>query len=221
MPCVGCIKRKEMNMGVTGNFWMRFIGKPNGVFMKGAPGNFIHGQKYKVPYGHSKFPYWELLEEEPVLQVFDDVGNSVYEDAVYTPDEPGEEVVVDKDSEWSYTETEEYEVTVSEPVEVEVTASTQTQGVEMNTHTPMIIDGVDYSPNAPAILEPYGTFSPATGEVGEHKDELVAKNRGEQSPELTRDDLLKVLSDAGVEVKPRTRTTTLKKMIDELEEAKE
>ena len=71
-----------MNMGVTGNYWMKFIGKPNGKLMKNAPGNFIHGKKYKVPYGHSKFAFWQMLEEEPVLKIVEDDGDSVFDDEV-------------------------------------------------------------------------------------------------------------------------------------------
>jgi hypothetical protein len=194
-----------MNMGITGNFKMRFVGKPNGVFMKGAPGNFKHGEVYTVPFGHSKFKFWEMLEEEPVLKApelssGDDVWN--YEEEIYVP---------------------EPEITVSEPEVVEVTTTETVQGVEMNTHTPIMRDGVDYSPNAPAVLEPYGTFNTGTGEVGDHQEKL-AKKKGEAILDLdtkvdnmTRGVLLGILKDAGVAVKKRTRTTTLRKMVDNLE----
>ncbi len=217
-PCIGCIKRKEMNMGITGNFRMKFIGKPNGVFMKNAPGNFKHGETYVVPYGHSKFPYWEMIDPEPKLVVPEDTDS--FEDAYFVPDD----MVDDSPDEWSYSAPEEVEITVSEPVEETVTVSTPVQGVEMNTRSPRIVDGVDYDPHAPAILEPYGTFNHKTGKVDEHQDELVKKNRGEAILDLavkvdnmSRGVLLGILKEADVEVKKGTRTTTLRKMVDSLD----
>ena len=89
------------------------------------------------------------------------------------------------------------------------------QGIEPETHTPHIVDGVDYSPNAPAVLEPYGTFNAKTGKVDDHQDELVEKNRGEKLIDLEvkvdnmeRGVLLEILKDVGVPVKKGTRTTT-------------
>jgi hypothetical protein len=208
-----------MNMGITGNFKMRFIGKPNGVLMKNAPGNFIHGKTYTVPYGHSKFKFWELLEPVPELKVPEDTDS--FEEAYFVPDEPDTFVV----DEWSYTAPEEVEITVSEPIIEEVTVSDSVQEVEMTTYIPHIVDGVDYNPKAPAILEPYGTFSRKTGGIGEHKEELIKKNRGEAVLDLdvkidnmSRGVLLEILKDVGVPVKKGTRTTTLRKMVDSLGE---
>ena len=200
-------------MGITGKFRMKFIGKPKGKLMKNAPGNFVHGEIYVVPYGHSKFKFWEMVDPEPKLVIPEDTES--FEEAYFIP----------TTDEWSYDGDEpEVEVTVSEPEEEEVTVSEPVQGVEMNTHTPMIVDGVDYSLNAPAVIEPYMTYT-KDGKLVEHSEDLVKKNRGEQILDLdtkvdnmSRGVLLNILKDAGVEVKPRTRTTTLRKMVDSLEE---
>lgn len=48
---------------------MKFVGKPNGILMKGAPRNYIHGNIYDVPWGYAKDKFWEPLETRPVLKV--------------------------------------------------------------------------------------------------------------------------------------------------------
>jgi hypothetical protein len=66
----------------------KFIGKPNGKFMKGAPGNYIHGQIYEVSFRQTKFPFWELLDPPPVLKVPDaQVEDSVFEGDVFVPEQ--------------------------------------------------------------------------------------------------------------------------------------
>jgi len=84
-PCVGCGKKMSV---IDGSFKMRFIGKPQGKLMKGAPGSYEHGKTYMMSYRHSEFPYWELLEKPPKLTVPDQtVEDSVFEDSVFVPDE--------------------------------------------------------------------------------------------------------------------------------------
>ena len=65
---------------------MRFVGKPNGKLLRGAPGNYIHGQVYQMSFNNSKFKFWELVEEEPVLTVPEDT-ESIYEEPIYVPAE--------------------------------------------------------------------------------------------------------------------------------------
>lgn len=48
---------------------MKFIGKPNGKFMKGAPGSYTHGAIYYMPFKHSNFNYWELVEKPPEMAI--------------------------------------------------------------------------------------------------------------------------------------------------------
>ena len=64
-PC----KCDPMNENLTGFTMMRFIGKPNGVYMKGAPGRFRQGEVYRVPWIYAKMAYWEPLDPIPELKV--------------------------------------------------------------------------------------------------------------------------------------------------------
>ena len=248
-----------MNMGITGNFKMRFIGRPEGKLMKNAPGNFEHGKIYVVPYGHSKFKFWEMIDPEPKLVVpestesFEEAfyvpkDEELFEDTTYVPSELEEDP-------WSYTTSEPIveEIRVPEPVVEEVpepVVEVAPVSAPVDTRAERVIDN-----SAPATIEPYMTFNPMSGELSSHKEELVALNRGEPvlteeekkqkmiadlqaqlaqlteapvspladvdvemtSETMNRDGLLAVLKDAGREVKPRTRTTTLRKMVADLE----
>ena len=63
-------------------------------------------------------------------------------------------------------------------------------------------------------------FNPNTGKLVDYDDELdapVEESVAEPEEPLDRKTLLKTLADAEKEVKPRTRTTTLKKMVDALD----
>jgi len=71
---------------IQGNFPMRFIGKPGGKFMKGAPGSYTHGEVYVVPYSYSHFPYWELIGEKPELTVPEEEEGE-FEEAFFMPDD--------------------------------------------------------------------------------------------------------------------------------------
>ena len=56
--------------------------------MKNAPGNFIHGKTYDQPYQMSKYPFWELIEDKPVLKIPppSDADN-VFDEPVYVADD--------------------------------------------------------------------------------------------------------------------------------------
>ena len=182
-----------------GLFKMRFIGKPGGVFMKGAPGNYVHGKSYLQPYHMSKFKFWQLEEEVPVLVAppLDD-GDEVFEEAVYIPDDDDEEAAT-------------IEMT---PVNLEV-------------------DENPYDPDAPAILEPYSVFNTGTGRTTPYVPpeitttestpnyEVTLSTQEPEEEELDRKELIKALDEAGVEYKKGARTTTLKKLVDELVTEKE
>lgn len=51
------------------NVKMWFKCGTNGELLKGAPGNFKCGQIVSQPYHLSKFPFWELVEEESTLKL--------------------------------------------------------------------------------------------------------------------------------------------------------
>lgn len=66
----------------------RFIGKPSGVYMKGAPCNYTHGAVYTIPLKFAQFKYWEILDPPPVLKVpAASVEDSVFENQVFVPPE--------------------------------------------------------------------------------------------------------------------------------------
>lgn len=50
---------KAKEAGFEGLFKMKFVGKPG---ERGAPGNYKYGHVYKMPYRHSQFSFWELVE---------------------------------------------------------------------------------------------------------------------------------------------------------------
>lgn len=108
-PCRGC---KDKMDGITGNFKMRFVGKPDGKLMKGAPGNYEHGKVYVVPYHYSTFKFWELIEHPPELKVPDpSEDESVFESTFLPPEEiPVEEVPKDEPIEKEEGEPEGYEM---------------------------------------------------------------------------------------------------------------
>lgn len=186
-------------MGITGKFWMRFIGNPDGKLMKGAPGNYIHGKKYHIPFKHSTRKFWKLLEKVPELKVPDEPES--FEDAYFVPEE-------------------------------------KTATVELTQTT----SDIDIDPTSEALIEPYASVNPVTGKMGEHiehpkkpekveeesveeivtEPEKVLKELPEEiivdPPTLDRKALLAILVEADIEVKKGTRTTTLKKMVDALEE---
>lgn len=167
-----------------GLYRMRFIGKPNGVTMKNAPGNYVHGEVYMKSIGKAKLKFWQLLDKLPEI--------------VAPP------LTVEDDA-YMFIPEEVPELTMS--------------GSDMMSDE--AISRVD--PNAPAFIEPYASFNTGTGELSDVKPEDFT-----QTPEpvveerdWTRDELLAVLKEAGVPVKPRTRTTTLLKMVDELDSKEE
>jgi len=80
---------------------------------------------------------------------------------------------------------------------------------------------LNFDATAPAIIEPYMTYTPSTDKLSEYvpppeepEEELEKLVDKEDAP--TRKDLMKILDEAGVEYKPKTRTTTLQKLVDGL-----
>lgn len=183
MPCAGC--KQRMN-DPEGNFKMKFVGKPNGKLLKGAPGNYIHGETYMQPYRMSRFAYWELLEKDPVLVVPDaDELDDVFEATVFTPDEDD-------------------------------------AAVELNQTVEMDDEDVNIDPNTGASVDPYMSirdgklveYTATSDNSGDDVSYSSTEETKEEKPD--RDELLHILEEAGVEVKPKTRTTTLEKMVEEL-----
>lgn len=185
---------KEKNkMYPDGNFKMKFVGKPNGRLMKGAPGNYIHGETYMQPYRMSKFDFWELVEDVPELIIPpSDEDDSVFEETFYVPDE-------------------------------------EEASLEMMT-PPDLVDeeDVNIDPDAEASIDPYmsirdGKLVPYESTSSSEFDEVTYSSTDEpldlelKIEDMSRETLLEILEDANVEIKPRTRTTTLQKMVEELD----
>ena len=200
-----------------GLFKMKFVGKPNGKFMKGAPGNYIHGEEYNQPWGNGDYPYWQRMEEAPVLvapepseadNVFDE------EEEIYVPDEtpvvilqPKVEIMIE----------EIPEAVEAEPVEV---SEISVEPLETVVHE----ETINIDPNTRATMEPHMSFNTGTGALSEYDEpipveETVSSIETTEPPveTLDRKALLNALELAEVEVKKGTKTTTLKKMVDKLE----
>ena len=66
---------------------MKFVGKPEGKLMKGAPGNYIHNEVYMVPFSYSQWSYWELVDKKPELKVPEATDeDSVFEGVTFVED---------------------------------------------------------------------------------------------------------------------------------------
>jgi hypothetical protein len=194
-----------------GLFKMKFIGKPNGVFMKGAPGNYVHGKTYNQPWGNGNYPYWELMEEAPVLKAPElSESDNVFDEEIFVA--PEEETAPQP----------MLEIMVEAPLKAETVYAPE---ISVEPVQPIIHDeDVNLDPNTRATIEPYMSFNTGTGELSNYDEpipveETISTVEEKESPvePLDRDELLKALEFADVEVKKGTRTTTLKKMVDRLE----
>ncbi len=177
---------KKDMSNVEGFFKMRFICDANKKLLKGAPGNFKCGEIYMQPFRLSKFPYWELVEAPPTLKI-PEVSKS---DSVFE-----ETIFVPDDDE------------------------------AMVEERPMPkLEDVNIDPDAPAVLEPYMKLNLKTGKLTAVPDEPTltmesatpVSSQPRLDDEPNREELKKILSEAGVEYSDKARTATLKKMVDEL-----
>jgi len=197
-----------------GMYKMRFIGKPNGVFMKGAPGNYEQGKVYDQPWGNGNYKYWERLEETPVMVApeLTDADNA-FDDEMFVPEE---ETVV--------TPQPKLEIMIEDIPEV-VEVEKAVEEISVEPATPMVHDeDVNISPYTMATIEPYMSFNTGTGELSDYEEPMPVEETVSSVEEpalptenLDRLELLNALEVAKVEVKKGTRTTTLKKMVDDLE----
>lgn len=85
MSCRTC---KDKVSRLEGSVKMRFVCDPNGRLLKSAPGNYKCGEVYMQPFHLSKFPFWELVEEAPVLKIPEAAkSDSVFEETIFVPDD--------------------------------------------------------------------------------------------------------------------------------------
>ena len=193
---------------------MKFICK-SGKLLKNAPGNYECGKKYSQPYDMCKRPYWELVEDTPVLSIPpSSQSDSVFEEPIYVPEEDAP-VVEESSQEWFYDTPEAIPVVEEEKVEEVVVVEPMVE--------PLVVDGTDnylsYDSDAPATISP-GTrysFSEEGGKlsysVSSQADD-EEENSEDEKPD--RDALMKTLTEAGIGFNNRSRTTTLKRLVDEL-----
>lgn len=76
-----------MSGNYVGLVKMRFVGKPDGVLMRGAPGSpYEHGKIYSVPAKFSQWKFWEVVENPPEIKA-PEAGkeDSVFKDEVFIP----------------------------------------------------------------------------------------------------------------------------------------
>ena len=182
-----CRGCKERMTEPQGLFKMKFIKNPDGSLMKGSPGNYEHGKIYEMPFRFSRRDFWVLLDKRPELVAPElTEADDVFDDVVFVPDD-------------------------SASVELMPSITLSNEG--------------NFDPNTPATLTPYGTYNPSTDIMRDYEPEQVKEEELEVEEltvtvepveKLDRDALIKILDDAGVEIKPRTRTTTLQKMVDKL-----
>lgn len=191
---------------------MKFKCDPNGKLLPGAPGNYKCGQTYLQPFSQSKFKYWELLEEPPVLKVPKATPeDSVYNDVVYVPDEQPETI-----EEKVETEPIRNDAPIGDAAVVELSPSPQR--VDM-------VAGVVVDPNAPATIESHMKLNLKTGNLTEAVDEPTPtpsstpiETAVQVSPQpKTREELKAILDARGVKYVTRARTETLAKMVEDLE----
>jgi len=174
-PCVGCGKDKVQ---IEGRFKMKFIGRPDGKLMKGAPGNYEHGEIYRVPYSWSYFKFWELAEDAPELEIPDiDEEDLEFEEFVYVPDEEKEGKVGPPD--------------------------------------------IPLAPNEFLLPDAHPPEDSLEENIEELEVEKEPVEEVETEPELSREELKKLLDEADVEYYPRVKTSYLRKLVDRLDEEKE
>lgn len=179
-----------------GFFPMRFTCSPNGKLLKGAPGNYKCGQVYPQPYHMSKFPFWELLTDTPVLKVPPPLdSDNVFDEPVYVADDEAiiQPLVPDKKMKDERTE--------------EIKKLYKRSNMRLiDADNGIFVDGSEEE-----TPEPEKEPEPTPVEVAVEKPDV------EPSAVDDREEYKKLLTESGVEFNDKARTTTLKKLVDALE----
>ena len=190
-PCNGCGKNVERVI-----VKLRFIGRPEGgKLVKGSPGNYKQGEITSGPLIWAKvFPnVWELVEPTPELRVPDMVkGDSVFEDAIFVPDDDGGESEAVFFPEPQMPKTKDAGITLSGSAET-----------ELDAHTREVIAG--YKKQGLYLLDADEGIMVSSDEPEEKKDPR------------SRDELKTILDEAGVKYSVKSRTETLARMVQTLE----
>lgn len=134
---------------------MKFVGRPQGKLMKGAPGNYVQNQIYRIPFRHSKFDFWELVEKTPELVV----PEMVLEESVF--ESVPEEVVVEESSfeepffiaEPEVETTEEKEEEKAKPAESPATVTYRGRQLFMEDEKPKVVESPEEAVESEIPLE--------------------------------------------------------------------
>ena len=210
-----------------GNFKMRFKCGPNGRLLKGAPGNYECGKVYRMPFRHSKFTFWEPMEELPQLKVPDmSEEESVYEEAIFLPEDETEsydEALVEMTP--STPNPEDYNVDPDADAVIEPYMKLDLRTGKMRGVTEEEREAVKgsgeavYAPeedkDSPITNRGVAMLDADGGIVG------LSDLETEQNESLDRDALKLVLDEAGIEYSNRAHTPTLQALVDELESEEE
>jgi len=196
---------------LEGNAKMRFVCSPNGKLLKGAPGNFKCGGIYVQPFHLSSFPYWELVEPTPELKIPEaSESDSVFDEPIYVPDDD------------------------AAPVEMR-TSPMEVAGVNVDPNAPATMEpymkfnprtgqlrGIHVEPEMPPkpIEEEPELEEPSIADLGDMGGHATFGNNDtlvEESPKKIREKLKAILDAKGIKYLTNTRTTTLAKMVEDLE----
>lgn len=217
-----------MSADETRKVKMRFKCTPEGKLLKGAPGNYTCGEVYMMPYRLSRFKFWELIEKPPELHVPPMSGeDSVFsdEESVFVPPEVEEwGSSYDDDSnymkmDWGISQSNDgsYVITKKpeEILEVEEEAQEEPREEAVVELNPSLGDSdANIDPNTPATVEPYASYNPMTGRMGDH---IPVEQRQEDPPEeLTREEIYKLLEDAGISYSKYHSTKHLLDLVEPL-----
>ena len=202
MPCMGCGKNVERII-----VKLRFIGRPNGKLVRGAPGNYKQGEITRGPLTWVKVhpQVWELVESAPELKIPEaSERDSVFEEPVFIPDDEklSEADLGDgsgrptKDRVWPPPN---FQTQGTEAGEITLSGS---MNAALDAHTQEVING--YKKQGMYLLD---------------ADEgiLVAPDESEEKDSRSRDKLKEILDSAGVKYSKHARTETLAQMVKELE----
>jgi len=207
---------------------MKFIGKPQGVFMPGAPGGYDHNKVYMMRFRHSRYKWWQLMEEVPVLKAPELKSvDDVFSDMTYIPDED----ITEEEEEPVTVEVEE---TKPDPILQDLVneiARLRTQLAESEKKA-QVKQGVSMTeiqtgsfripdPYAPAIIEPYMaiTMNPE-GDITDSKVVQEIEDEPEVKPEPRPEPEIEAVSEPVAVEKPDSETVTpdreeLKRKLDE------
>jgi len=171
--------------------------------MKHAPKSYEHGKTYKMPFGMSSRPYWELIEPVPVFVAPEPSD----EDSVFVDIEGDDVVFIDP----GLGDEEHLDINLELDAPASISSSLD--------YIPSEDEMSQYTASTPSLEEHEEAeileLSPIEGESHTAEFETVTV-KIEPVETVDRDALKRVLDEAGIEYKPRARTATLQTQVDEL-----